>query len=78
VTGSARPGRAPAFGSSGFTRGISTHIGLQTVDLFLQRRFQAEHLLSRFIARIETAAGDVFWNAPRENPAAPSRTCGGC
>ncbi|HYZ32275.1 MAG TPA: hypothetical protein VE684_08340 [Crenalkalicoccus sp.] len=55
--------------SSEFTRGIATPVSVQTVDLFLQRGFAPEHLFSLFIARIETAGGDVFVNDPREGEA---------
>ena len=52
--------------SSEFVRGISTPVGVPTVDLFQQRGFPLEHLLSLSVARVETAGGPISRNTPRE------------
>jgi len=55
--------------SSDFIRGISTPVGVQTVDLLRQRTSHNEHLLSLFIGRIEIADGHIFVNNPRDEQA---------
>jgi hypothetical protein len=54
--------------SSDFIRGISTPVGVQTVDMFTQQRYSSlEQLLSLFVGRIDTAGGDVVTNNPRDS-----------